>query len=189
MYIFNPEHDLCLANGDIHFVPPESALALGRDCGSITKYMRGLDSNADNGAKIVPWGWNYVLRERLFKRGGYPLQYCRQMSNWIISGSFLAEVLHLRHMSFFLVFCPVSLYPGTCMLQPSGCRKMCRSAAELDTFLRSYENIVLKAPLSGSGKGIRFVRGTLSHSDRGWAEKSHAEIWISCCGAESGDSG
>ena len=70
MYIFNPEHDLCLANGDIHFVPPESALALGRDCGSITKYMRGLDSNADNGAKIVPWGWNYVLRERLFKRGG-----------------------------------------------------------------------------------------------------------------------
>lgn len=169
MYIFNPEHDLCLANGDIHFVPPESALALGRDCGSITKYMRGLDSNADNGAKIVPWGWNYVLRERLLKEGvsSSILPSDEQLDHIrLFSGRSLAFEAH-EFLLGFLSRIPVSrnLYAA-----PSGCRKMCRSAAELDTFLRSYENIVLKAPLSGSGKGIRFVRGTLSHSDRGWAE-------------------
>ena len=65
MYIFNPEHDLCLANGDIHFVPPESALAFGRDCASIVKFMQGLNDEA----AIVPWGWNSVLCDRLIKAG------------------------------------------------------------------------------------------------------------------------
>ena len=68
-------------------------------------------------------------------------------------------------MSFFLVFCPVSLYPG---ISEGDLLYYLKNNLKFD--LRSYENIVLKAPLSGSGKGIRFVRGTLSHSDRGWAE-------------------
>ena len=131
--------------------------------------MRGLDSNADNGAKIVPWGWNYVLRERLLKEGvsSSILPSDEQLDHIrLFSGRSLAFEAH-EFLLGFLSRIPVSrnLYAA-----PSGCRKMCRSAAELDAFLRSHENIVLKAPLSGSGKGIRFVRGTLSHSDRGWAE-------------------
>ena len=28
IYIFNPEHDLCIANGDENFVPPRSAVGM-----------------------------------------------------------------------------------------------------------------------------------------------------------------
>ena len=54
MNIFNPEHDLCLANGDPNFVPPESALKFGRDCA-------GLTSLIETGEGIIPWGWDAVL--------------------------------------------------------------------------------------------------------------------------------
>ena len=37
--IFNPEHELCLANGDPNFVPPESALRFGRDCAKILEIL------------------------------------------------------------------------------------------------------------------------------------------------------
>lgn len=40
MLIFNPEHDLCLANGDVNFVAPESAMKFGVDCGKIADFMR-----------------------------------------------------------------------------------------------------------------------------------------------------
>ena len=31
IYIFNPEHDLCIANGDENFVPPRSAMGFAKD--------------------------------------------------------------------------------------------------------------------------------------------------------------
>ena len=57
MNIFNPEHDLCLANGDPNFVPPESALRFGRECA-------GLNSWIETGDGIIPWGWDAVLKRR-----------------------------------------------------------------------------------------------------------------------------
>lgn len=31
IYIFNPEHDLCIANGDENFVPPRSAVGFAKE--------------------------------------------------------------------------------------------------------------------------------------------------------------
>ena len=31
IYIFNPEHDLCIANGDENFVPPRFAVGLAKE--------------------------------------------------------------------------------------------------------------------------------------------------------------
>ena len=64
MNIFNPEHDLCMANGDANFVPPFSALEFGRDCAGLTSYIH----KAGDG-EIVPWGWDAVLKQRLVKQG------------------------------------------------------------------------------------------------------------------------
>ncbi|MCX4335139.1 MAG: hypothetical protein OSJ55_09715 [Bacteroidales bacterium] len=41
--IFNPENDLCLANGDVNFVPTASALKFGRYCPGITGLIAGED--------------------------------------------------------------------------------------------------------------------------------------------------
>ena len=43
---------------------------------------------------------------------------------------------------------------------------------EIEAFLQTHNRIVLKAPLSGSGKGIRFVTGELMETDRGWCRKT-----------------
>lgn len=200
MYIFNPEHDLCIANGDIHFVPPESALAFGRDCADITKFMYGLDSLADLDCpagvgqdssavailKIVPWGWNSVLCNRLRKQG-IPEELLPDAEK-------LAAITELSHrrvahraLEYLSGSClksaapeadsfadrPVALIEHTYRIEA-------RSLHEVEEFLASHNNIVLKAPLSGSGKGIRFVSDALSHSDAGWCSNLIAKLGYVC---------
>lgn len=175
MYIFNPEHDLCLANGDIHFVPPESALAFGRDCASIIRFMRGLDADADvncsvdtcNGMnsvgqvkKIVPWGWNSVLKERLLKEG--------YSSELLPTELQIAQITELSHRSVALEALEYVNNAVCESVTPANYRIAAKSLEEVTAFLEKVQNVVLKAPLSGSGKGIRFVSKELSHSDAGW---------------------
>ena len=54
---------------------------------------------------------------------------------------------------------------------PANYRIAAKSVEEIGVFLVENPNVVLKAPLSGSGKGIRFVANALSHSDSGWCKK------------------
>ena len=46
------------------------------------------------------------------------------------------------------------------------------SVSEIETFISANGSAVLKAPLSGSGKGICFVRERLSESDAGWCRRT-----------------
>ncbi len=186
MYIFNPEHDLCIANGDIHFVPPESALAFGRDCADITKFMYGLDSLADRDcpaiSKIVPWGWNSVLCNRLRKEGvpeeflpdSAALENIVELSHRRVAHQALEYVAPLaqEHMA--------AVAAGQVVLLEPSYRIAAQSLAEVEEFLARHKNVVLKAPLSGSGKGIRFVSGALSHSDAGWCSNLIAKLGYVC---------
>lgn len=235
MYIFNPEHDLCLANGDIHFVPPESALAFGRDCACLTRFMYGLDHSADydeplpesttvlvasagqynatahvasagqynataNVAstgqynataheaaagrhnagcswsatkKILPWGWNTVLRDRLLKQGCPPallpsdevLAAIRELSDRRVAMEAL-EHLNRKYTNYNQPGSSSSAH--TPIFTAHNYRIAAGNLEEVEHFLMKERNVVLKAPLSGSGKGIRFVAGSLSHSDEGW---------------------
>lgn len=168
MYIFNPEHDLCLANGDPHFVPPESALAFGRDCTDLTRWMEGLDADADIASviprKIHPWGWDYVLRKRLRKEGYseelLPSDEQIESIAELSDRRFALEALEYLHSHC----CSISDIPLTA---PSY-RIAASSVYEVMDFIAQHRNVVLKAPISGSGKGIRWAAETLSHSDEGW---------------------
>ena len=51
-------------------------------------------------------------------------------------------------------------------------RSVAMSVSEIEGFISSYGSAVLKSPLSGSGKGIRFVREKLSESDNGWCRRT-----------------
>ncbi len=177
MYIFNPEHDLCLANGDIHYVPPQSALQFGIECAGLTRFMQGLDTLADSDNifypsciptdfkhinKIVPWGWNSVLCNRLLKEG-FPHELLPAQEQ-------LQAIKELSHRQTALdahSFVCQRLNIGS-TLTPADYRIAAKTLAEVEDFLQRHRNIVLKAPLSGSGKGIRFVADVLSQSDAGW---------------------
>ncbi|MBQ5581797.1 MAG: ATP-grasp domain-containing protein [Bacteroidales bacterium] len=51
-------------------------------------------------------------------------------------------------------------------------RIVASSVSEIEAFIAANGTAVLKSPLSGSGKGIRFVRERLSESDEGWCRRT-----------------
>ena len=51
-------------------------------------------------------------------------------------------------------------------------RIVATSVNEIEVFISANGSAVLKSPMSGSGKGIRFVREKLSESDEGWSRRT-----------------
>ena len=160
IYIFNPEHDLCVANGDENFVPPRSAVGFAIENIDLTEYLKRPNKQR---RQIIPWGWNPSLKKRLIMEGIDPatlpseeeLQFIRTHSR----REFALDV-HSR------LSCSDSQVLGT------DYRKVAKSVSEIETFISANGSAVLKSPLSGSGKGIRFVRESLSESDEGWCRRT-----------------
>ena len=163
IYIFNPEHDLCIANGDENFVPPRSAVGFAKENIDLSEHLKR--SNKQR-RQIVPWGWNHSLKKRLINEGIDPatlpseedLQFIRTHSR----REFALDV-HSQIISD----APQVIGPDY--------RIVATSINEIEEFISANGSAVLKSPLSGSGKGIRFIRERLSESDEGWCRKTLAK--------------
>ena len=184
-FIFNPEHDLCLASGDVNFIPPAAAVRFAQECKWIEKFMRAPGKGADNAQsgsgcsamKIVPWGWDSVLKRKLVGEG-WPLEalpsdeeieFVRENSRRELAVELLERLQDDQAAA--MPEAPASSASPVLIL-PSTYRIIARSLEEIESFLGQYNRIVLKAPLSGSGKGIRFVTSELMETDRGWCRKT-----------------
>ena len=160
IYIFNPEHDLCIANGDENFVPPRSAVVFAKENTDLSGLLRRPNKQR---RQIIPWGWNHSLRKQLINEGFDPailpseeeLQFIRTYSR----REFALDV-HSR------LRCRDSQVIGP------DYRIVATSVGEIVAFISANGSTVLKSPLSGSGKGIRFVRERLSESDEGWCRRT-----------------
>ena len=160
IYIFNPEHDLCIANGDENFVPPRSAVGFAKENIDLSKHLKRPNKQR---RQIIPWGWNHALKKRLINEGvdpaGLPseeeLQFIRTHSR----REFALDV-HSR------------LSSGDSQVIGPDYRLVATSVNEIEAFISANGSTVLKSPLSGSGKGIRFVRERLSESDEGWCRRT-----------------
>ena len=160
IYIFNPEHDLCIANGDENFVPPRSAVGFAKENTDLAGYLRRPNRQR---RKIIPWGWNHSLKKRLINEGVDPaampseeeLQFIRSHSR----REFALEV-HSR------------LSGGDPQVMSPDYRIVATSVGDIEAFISANGSAVLKSPLSGSGKGIRFVRERLSENDEGWFRRT-----------------
>ena len=160
IYIFNPEHDLCIANGDENFVPPRSAVGFAKDNTDLTEHLKRPNKQR---RQIIPWGWNHALKKRLINEGIDPatlpsedeLQFIRTHSR----REFALDV-HSR------------LICGDSQVIEPDYRIVATSVGEIEAFISANGSAVLKSPLSGSGKGIRFVRASLSESDEGWCRRT-----------------
>ena len=160
IYIFNPEHDLCVANGDENFVPPRSAVGFAKENIDLSEFLKRHNKHH---RQIVPWGWNHALKKRLINEGVDPadlpseeeLQFIRTHSR----REFALDV-HSR------LSCVDSQIIGP------DYRIVATSIGEIEEFISANGSAVLKSPLSGSGKGIRFVREMLSESDEGWCRRT-----------------
>ena len=165
MNIFNPEHDLCMANGDANFVPPASALEFGNDCAGLTEWI---EVSSDN--EVIPWGWDAVLKRRLRKSG--------IREDILPPDSDIAAIRELSHRKIALHGCHFVNdyvhrdYPKfDCFLRGADDVKELYDISGVIGAVNIYGDAVLKAPWSGSGKGLRWARaGELSTNDLGWCD-------------------
>ncbi|MBQ2006180.1 MAG: hypothetical protein II205_01285 [Bacteroidales bacterium] len=160
IYIFNPEHDLCIANGDENFVPPRSAMGFAEENIDLSEHLKRPNKQR---RQIIPWGWNHSLKKRLANEGIDPatlpseeeLQFIRTHSR----REFALDVHSRLSCEDLQVIGP-------------DYRIVALSISEIEAFIAANGTAVLKSPLSGSGKGIRFVRERLSESDEGWCRRT-----------------
>lgn len=101
---------------------------------------------------IVPWGWDSRLKQCLLKQGAYPAI--------LPTDEWLENLRNLQHRTTILP------------LQPHAAQAA--NTEEVQSFLTKHSSIVLKAPWSGSGRGIRWVDNELSFNDKAWIEKTAA---------------
>ena len=160
IYIFNPEHDLCMANGDENFVPPRSAVGFAKENIDLSECLKRPNKQR---RQIIPWGWNHALKKRLINEGIDPATLPSENELMFIrthSRREFAMDVHSR------ISCEDSQIIGP------DYRIVARSVGEIESFISDNGSAVLKSPLSGSGKGIRFVRERLSESDEGWCRRT-----------------
>lgn len=191
LYIFNPDNDLALASGDVNYMSPASARQMAEDLallpmwyaspGSIVlapsaynlAFLREMQERlpipvelmtepeivSEQGLQPMPWGWNPSLRKRLQRLGipetelpGLPyLEKLRQFSH----RSRAVELLPCLQLDES--FCGESFY----LTKPEEWRH----------FIESHASCLLKAPLSGSGKGLNWCKGVFTDFISGWCNR------------------
>lgn len=190
LHIFNPEHDIALAYNRKHLTVPHAAQELRMNLGwmpaiwaddgdavlvddvsfaikAATKYfhkkMDVLFLSKENlrdfhFTRVCPWGWDLTLKTMLLEQGidsgilpdDNMLQRQRQLSN-------------RRQTTQTLAFLRSGIEQATC-----GESRYVTSEGEVDLLVKTLGHLVVKAPWSSSGRGVRYVDGQLSSSVRGF---------------------
>lgn len=195
LHIFNPSHDLALAAGIANFTPPHAAreLATGmaflpalwaadescvlvsdvsyakRAFGRARMRLRQIGVNVSEHINFIepdmlssvdfndiqPWGWNISLC-RWLKRKGVD-------ESLLPSAEYLSLTRALSHRAVAAALLSSLQGEGTV-----GESFRCRHVDEVMGVMEKYGRVVVKAPWSCSGRGLRFVKGTLDVQTEGW---------------------
>ncbi len=191
LYIFNPEHDLALASGEANYMAPASArrmaseLALlpmwyaeegsavlapsaynldyvkkiqellGLSVDLITEPELAIEQDLD----IRPWGWDVALRKRLSVLGvdEVLLPSMGQLNDLREYSHRSKAVALLPELQLNEYFCGESYYLKT--------------PEEWKRFVEGRKECLLKAPLSGSGKGLNWCKGIFTPFISGWCTR------------------
>ena len=202
LHVFNPEHDLALAFGGERFTAPRAGREMRRCLGFLPAFWAGPDDfvmvddmeiamkasapwsrylphvrfvpfraeksrvmvRMDTIDSVDVWGWDAAIRRQLLRVGvGAHLlpsvaqvQAIRQHSSRVASIGLLDEL--------------VSVVPGVI-----GWRRVSTSLEEVRALLDEHRRIVLKAPWSSSGRGVRYVDGVMTASLEGFVRNTIAQ--------------
>lgn len=107
--------------------------------------------------RVEPWGWNIALRDRLIRLGISKID--------IPSNDYLQMVRKLSHRHTAATLLPQLRMKGTV-----GEMFECQTPEEVEALLTKYGQLVMKAPWSSSGRGLRFlsVERTPFEQQAGW---------------------
>jgi hypothetical protein len=124
--------------------------------------------------KIKPWGWDASLKTQLSRMGiadsllpsDKDIDYIRRSSHRKKS----AELLNFLHAQIDENAKDLSGYSNLII----GKAKECKTPHEVFELSDEWKYIVVKAPWSSSGRGIRFVKGDWSVTMKGWLKNTIA---------------
>lgn len=154
LYIFNADNDMALAHNESYYVAPARIRKMMADLAELPRWYA--DPYADG---VHPWGWSRALVNRLehmgMNRAELPddgwIQRYRALSSRVTAVRLLG---FLRHI------------PGTC-----GLSALCATCDEVMRFIGIHRRVVIKAPWSGSGKGLQLVCDAMTPSVEGWVRR------------------
>ena len=198
-YIFNPDNDLALANGDANYLPPRSARQMATDLAFLATWW------ANNGDSIliphsdVLYYWSKTSDKSLFstdikwitekeeiphqplKPWGWNPSLVKQMSKRGLPSEYLPteEDMHtLRTLSSRQMAVEV-LREIRHQLSDNhpliGTSALCTSEEEIAHEVTAHTSTILKAPWSSSGKGLRRGQGLYEPPLSGWCARTLAQ--------------
>lgn len=191
LYLFNPEHDLALASGETNYMAPASARRMASELALLPMWYAEEGSavlapsayNLDYVKKIQellglsvdlitepelaiepdldirPWGWDVALRKRLSVLGvdEVLLPSMGQLNDLREYSHRSKAVALLPELQLNEYFCGESYYLKT--------------PEEWKRFVEGRKECLLKAPLSGSGKGLNWCKGIFTSFISGWCTR------------------
>ncbi|MDD3779438.1 MAG: hypothetical protein PHX26_05195, partial [Proteiniphilum sp.] len=192
MHIFNPWHDLALANFSANYTPPASAMRMTDDLALLPVWYGGGDAVIAEGEanrsfldtvknvlpvsaemipiseialrrdeNIIPWGWDPMLRKKMAVLGAderqlpsmEELERLKEYANRKNAVRLLREIKKEEKD-----FCGESHY--------------FTRLEELLALLQSMPgDIILKMPVSGSGKGLIWILGEITDKQTDWCRR------------------
>lgn len=189
LHIFNPEHDIALASNLSNFTAPHAGRQLRADLGflpalwaaegdavlvedvdyavrAFRRATRGISTcrvewvtksqlAALPMETIDPWGWDAALRHQLLRAGVEEALLPTEAA--------IAEIRQLSHRQTSAVL--LRQLQGEGLIGES---VLCESEEAVMHQLALHPCLVLKAPWSSSGRGIRFIEGELNEYHQGW---------------------
>ena len=183
LHIFNPEHDIALAANLSNFTAPHAGRQLRHDLGFLPAIWATdgyvLVENVEDAQRdfarvmhrqferfvekrqlakldithVEPWGWDLALRSFLMRYGVAAVPTEEE----------IAEIRDLSHRKHAVDLLRELEFEGT-----TGKSWRAETTVEVKQALRNHRQIVVKAPWSSSGRGIRFIDNELNEYQDRW---------------------
>ncbi len=201
IYVFNPEHDMALASYSAYYMTPAHIMKMKSDLSilpiwyaenglndtfvltkedeshflkekqilfpklsslSVCSNMKG-EYDA-----LLPWGWNPALLHEI-EMSDLSLLSLPDSDYLDIVRELSGREYGLKLLSSFNELDDITTIIGENIEKPVAV-SLC-SVNEVHDFIEKYNDVMLKAPWSGSGRGVRRVVSEMSDSDLGWIQR------------------
>ena len=185
LHIFNPEHDIALAANLSNFTSPHAGRQLRHDLGYLPAiwasegyvlvedaeaakrdFARVMHRSFDRFVEkhqlvklgithVEPWGWDLALRSFLLRYG----------VEAVPTEEAIGVIRDLSHRKHAVELLKSLDFEGT-----TGQSWLAEGMAAVQQALQDHQRIVVKAPWSSSGRGIRFIEADSMLSQQRWIE-------------------
>ena len=138
--VFNPEHDMALANGDRHFIAPRKIREMACDLAPLMEFIEG--------DEILVWGWDHAIKTCLLRMGIAEERLPTDAALTVLRACSERQSAHQLLRAFHADH-PEGPYIGESILA--------HALGDIAAYATLHGHIILKDPLSSSGKGLRHV--------------------------------